>query len=117
MYICPVCNSVQTDGPAASNLCPYGHPMTRDSVVNGVLLGIAGGVMTGVLAGVPGLHSLASPAILLIEGFAVATLIRGLEKPQPTRRLNRIPAAMALTLPCICLAVSSVLGRFAGFHP
>jgi len=91
--------------------------MSRDSVTPGVVLGSAGGVLTGVFAAVPQLHFLASPSILLVEGFAVASLIGGLEKPEPARRLNRIPVAMAVTLPCICLAVSSALARFAGFRP
>jgi hypothetical protein len=91
--------------------------MTRDSAIMGIVLGIAGGLLTGVLLGMPGLRFLATPCILLVEGFAVASLILGLEKPEPTRRLNRIPVAMALTLPCICLLVSSALGRFAGFRP
>ena len=122
MYICAVCNSTQASGSeehsqsvfrTGRSLCPKGHPMMRDSLIPGVVLGIAGGLMTGVFAGVPALHFLASPSILMVEGFAVACLIRGMERPEPARRLNRIPAAMALTLPCTWLAVSSILERYA----
>ena len=126
MYICAVCNSAQGEDPkrpfpsllrSQSNYCPQGHLMTRDSVIPGVVLGILCGLITGVFAGVPGLRFLASPSILLVEGFAVACLIRGMEKPQPSRRLIRVPAAMALTLPFICLTVSSILGRIGGARP
>src|SRR5690348_7250918 len=104
MYICAKCNSTQAEDSTRQSrsllrggfsFCPQGHRMSRDSVTPGVVLGIAGGVLTGVFAAVPQLHFLASPSILLVEGFAVASLIGGLEKPEPARRLNRIPVAMA----------------------
>lgn len=83
--------------------------MTSDSAVGGVVTGVAIGLVSGVFAGLPPLRFLAGPLLLLAEGYAVALLIRGLEMPQPSRRLNKIPAALAVTMPCTCAAVALAL--------